>query len=58
MIDIYICEDNLVFQNILVTEIEKYILIQQYDMKIRKGFESPETMLKELKDNTRRNIYF
>lgn len=58
MIPIYICDDNLQILNYLKQEIEKLILINEYDMEIAKSTDSSEKLLEARISRDLRSIYF
>lgn len=59
MLEIYICDDEQTMLNYIHTEIEKQILIQNYDMKVNHSDTDPSHLLSHiLQTNTKRNLYF
>lgn len=58
MIPIYICDDNLQILNYIRQEIQKLILINEYDMEIAKSTDSPEKLLEARISRDLRSIYF
>ncbi|WP_100064974.1 LytR/AlgR family response regulator transcription factor [Miniphocaeibacter massiliensis] len=58
MIDAYICEDNKNILKLLKNEIEKYILIQNYDIEIKGNYSNPNDFIDNLKNINQRSIYF
>lgn len=59
MIPILLCDDEDRIRNEIAAQINKQILIQQYDMEIALSCDSPVILLEELKKmNRKRNIYF
>lgn len=57
MIPIYICEDNTQIRSHLAALIEKYILIQDYDMQIACATATPKELLQQVKEG-QQGIYF
>ncbi len=58
MIEAYICEDNKNILKLIKSEIEKYILIQGYDIKIKWVYKNPNDFISNIKDVQQRSIYF
>lgn len=59
MLEIYLCDDEQTMLDYIRTEIEKQILIQDYDMKVKHSDTDPASLLSAIiKSNTKRNIYF
>lgn len=58
MVPIKICEDNQFYQRLLQKEIERYIMINQYDFRVSLVTENPVTLLTELSENSQQGIYF
>ncbi|HHX69502.1 MAG: LytTR family DNA-binding domain-containing protein [Miniphocaeibacter sp.] len=58
MIEAYICEDNKNILQLIKREVEKYILIQGYDIEIKGTYERPEDFINNLETVQQRSIYF
>lgn len=59
MLPIYICDDDRTMLRYLKEQIEKQILIQEYDMTVAFCGTDPEELLAHLRQNqTKRNLYF
>lgn len=58
MVAIYICEDNLIFQQEIQKTIENYVMIQAYDMQVALATVKPREVLKAIADEKTRNVYF
>ncbi|MCI6464302.1 MAG: LytTR family DNA-binding domain-containing protein [Faecalicatena sp.] len=59
MLEILICDDEQSILDYIRTEIEKQILIHEYDMKVKGSYTSPEDLLHDLAGRKgRQNIYF
>ena len=59
MLEILICDDEQSILDYIRTEIEKKILIHEYDMKVKGSYTSPEDLLHDLAGRKgRQNIYF
>lgn len=58
MVTIYICEDNLVFQQEIQKTIEAYVMIQAYDMQVALATAKPQEILAAIAEGKTRNVYF
>lgn len=58
MVPIKICEDNHFYRQLLQKELEKYIMISQYDFEITLVTGDPEDILREELKNSVQCIYF
>ena len=58
MIEAYICEDNIAILTLIKNEIEKYILMQGYDIKVVKAYNNPKDFIDNLNKAQNRSIYF
>ncbi|MEO1772464.1 LytR/AlgR family response regulator transcription factor [Candidatus Enterococcus ferrettii] len=58
MLTIYICEDNVAFQQEIQKTIESYVMIQAYDMKVALATIKPQKVLDALANEKTRNAYF
>lgn len=59
MINLYLCDDEDTARYLIQEEIEKKILIEEYDMKIQFSCGHPETFLDAIRSSPqKRNVYF
>ncbi|GCF95670.1 DNA-binding response regulator [Enterococcus florum] len=58
MVAIYICEDNLIFQQEVKRTIENYLMIQAYNMHVALATADPQALLEEIHEGNERSIYF
>lgn len=58
LIQAYICEDNKNILKLIKTEVEKYIMIQGYDIEIMGTYEKPEDFIDNIEQVQQRSIYF
>ena len=58
MVAIYICEDNLVFQQEIRKTIENYLMIQAYDMQVALATAKPQEVIEAIQVEKARSIYF
>ncbi|MGM0215874.1 LytR/AlgR family response regulator transcription factor [Enterococcus sp. AZ109] len=58
MVAIYICEDNLVFQQEICKTVENYLMIQAYDMQVALATAKPQEVIAAIQVEKARNIYF
>lgn len=57
MLSIFVCEDEQKIREYLVDKIEKYIMIQGYDMTVVCATDNPDTLLAKTQE-VKRGIYF
>ena len=58
MLPVYICDDNERMRTELSEEIERQILIREYDMKLVLSTDCPEEIIEKVEKNRERGIYF
>ncbi|MBP1040140.1 response regulator transcription factor [Vagococcus sp. BWB3-3] len=58
MVQLIICEDQTIFRQRLVSEIEKYIMMSQYDIEIELATAYPSEVLSFISKKPARRIYF
>lgn len=57
MLPIYICEDEIVFRNFLVSVLEKYITINAYSMNIKLSTDNPFELIEDVEHAKLRGVY-
>ena len=58
MIQVIICEDHSFYRDHLRLEIEKYVMIEQYDFQVGLATADPQEVIDYLKESQQRNVYF